>query len=97
MKDSQKQLEMNLGKKERWLEFAYQICALTDAQLSNMAFSDEAYFCLDSKVNTSKVRWYALKEELPRNFMYTTNKFLKKVMVFLGVHASGECQLLFGC
>ena len=78
------------GDKQRRLEFAQRVVALSDQQLGNMAFSDEAYFVLDGEVNTQKVRRYAPKGERPENFFRTTNKYPKKVMVFLGLHSSGK-------
>ena len=52
----ERRFEMHPGDKERRLSFARRICALSDQQLLNMAFSDEAYFCLDGEVNTQYIK-----------------------------------------
>ena len=90
----ERRFEMHPGDKERRLNFARRIIGLSDQQLLNMAFSDEAYFTLDGEVNTQNVRRYAPKGERPEGFIHTTNKFPKKVMVFLGLHSSGK-RLVF--
>lgn len=40
---------MKEGDQARRLAFAQKVCDLSDQQLGNMAFSDEAYFCLDGQ------------------------------------------------
>ena len=86
----ERRFEMHPGDKERRLNFARRIIGLSDQQLLNMAFSDEAYFTLDGEVNTQNIRRYAPMGERPEGFIHTTNKFPKKVMVFLGLHSSGK-------
>ena len=41
--------EMHPGDKEQRQSFAWRIIALSDQELGNMAFSDEAYFSLDCR------------------------------------------------
>ena len=86
----ERKFEMYPGDKERRLSFARRICALSDQQLANIAFSDEAYFTLDGEVNTQNIRRYAPRGERPDGFIHTTNKYPQKVMVFLGLHSSGK-------
>ena len=93
----ERRFEMYPGDKERRLAFARRIIVLSDQQLLNMAFSDEAYFSLDGEVNSQNYRRYAPKGERPAGFIHTTNKFPKKVMVFLGLHSSGKRFLLILC
>ena len=70
---------------------------MTQRDLMNTAFSDEATFTLDWSVNSQNVRRYCPKKTRgvdeggrPENFRHTTNKYPKQVMVFLGVHGSGS-------
>ena len=90
----ERRFEMHPGDKERRQSFVWRIIALSDQELGNMAFSDEAYFSLDGEVNLQNMRRYVPKEERPEGFIHTTNKFPKKVMVFLGLHSSGK-RLVF--
>ena len=85
-----RRFEMKEGDKARRLAFAQKVCALTDQQLANIAFSDEAYFNLDGEVNTQNIRRYAPLGEKPESFIHTTNKYPQKVMCFLGLHSSGK-------
>ena len=52
---------------------------------------------MDGEVNTQNVRRYAPKKQYgvnaggkPKQFRHTTDKYPKKVMVFLGLHSSGQ-------
>ena len=68
---------------------------LTDQQLLNFCFSDEATFCLDGEVNTQNVRRYApLKAHhdnggRPEHFVRRTTNYPAKTMVFLGLKGNG--------
>ena len=83
---------------ERRVGFANHILTnMTDPDLINTAFSDEATFTMDGMVNSQNVRRYAKKKVRgveeggrPEKFRHTHNKYPAKVMVFLGVHGSGQ-------
>ena len=60
---------------------------MTQRDLMNTAFSDEATFTLDWSVNSQNVRRYCPKKTRgvdeggrPENFRHTTNKYPKKVI-----------------
>ena len=90
----QELIESDYGRRISFAE--HVLNRLNRARLLNTAFSDEATFTLDGMVNSQNVRKYCLKKTRgeeeggrPEQFRHTTNKFPKKVMVFLGVHGSG--------
>lgn len=90
--------KLNEGDNERRLQFAnFVLNNLTDADLNNCAFSDEATFSLDGEVNTQNIRRYAEKKVhredqggKPAQFRHTKSKYPQKVMVFMGLHSSGK-------
>jgi hypothetical protein len=83
---------------DRRLRFANHVLNnMSEADLINTAFSDEASFTLDGMVNSQNVRRYAKRKTRgveeggrPANFRHTHSKYPQKVMVFLGVHGSGS-------
>lgn len=81
----------------RRVSFAWHYINLSQADKNNVAYSDEATFSLDGEVNTQNIRRYAPRKEYgvdrggkPEQFRHTKSKYPKKVMVFLGLHSSGQ-------
>ena len=88
-------LDTDLDRRRRFA--TYILNNLTEEDMLNTAFSDEATFTMDGMINSQNVRRYAPKKVRggdeggrPKNFRYKTSKFPAKVMVFLGVHGSGN-------
>lgn len=86
----------------RRLAMCQYLATLTQAELSNFLFSDEAQFNLDGTVNSQNVRRYAprkgslpagQRQGRPGHFRHQKTNFPQKVMVFLGVRGNGT---LFG-
>ena len=87
--------ETDLDRRRRFAD--HVLTTMTEADLLNTAFSDEATFTMDGMVNSQNVRRYAKKKTKgvdqggrPANFKHQTSKYPAKVMVFLGVHGSGQ-------
>ena len=83
----------------RRLAFAQWIITLTDQQLGEFLFSDEANFLLSGHVNSQNVRRYApLKTSdpaggRPDHFMVEKPTFTQKLMVFCGIKRDGTFSL----
>ena len=79
------------------VKFARYYLSLTEEQRLNIAFSDESNFTLDGVVNSQTVRGYGLTKDKgggrPDNLIQTEEKYSPKVMVFLGLHSSGNISL----
>ena len=80
---------------QRRLTMCQHLAMLSDQELLNFCFSDEATFCLDGEVNTQNVRRYApLKSHhndggRPEHFALRTTNAPAKTMVFLGLRGNG--------
>lgn len=81
----------------RRLRFARFFTNLSTRQMANIAYSDEATFCMDGEVNSQNVRRYAPAKVYgqpvggkPDHFRHIHTKYPRKVMVFLGLHSSGK-------
>ena len=84
------------------LTFCQWLITLTDEELLEFLFSDEAMFLLSGHVNSQNIRRYAeLKSSnpetggRPEHFVHEKPTFSKKVMVFLGCHRDGTWGLKF--
>ena len=72
-------------------QFAAGVSGMSQERMANMAFSDEAGFSLDGVVNSQNERRYCpTGSGTPETLQVETEKFPKKLMVFLGVHSSGQ-------
>ena len=94
--------ELQPGDYALRLAFCQWLVTLTDAELLELLFSDEAMFQLSGQVNSQNIRRYAeLKTSDPVNggrpehFVHENPTFSKKLMVFLGVHRDGTWGLKF--
>ena len=94
--------QLKPGDHARRLVFCRWIVSLTDQELREFLFSDEANFLLSGHVNSQNVRRYApLKVSdpvhggRPDHFVVDKPTFSQKIMVFCGVNRDGTFGLKF--